>query len=72
MCKKNVEYVLSLILDEDLSGCLNENIAKLQDILAGPPNVKEGEITLGKIYQEVTAKEREGDFVRVVFAWSLG
>ena len=46
----------------------NENIAKLQDILAGPPNVKEGEITLGKIYQEVTAKEREGDFVRVVFA----
>ena len=26
---KNVEYVLSFILDEDLSGCLNENIAKL-------------------------------------------
>ena len=28
LCKKNVEYVLSCKLDEDLSGCLNENTAK--------------------------------------------
>ena len=40
----------------------SQNIAKLQDILAGPPNVQEGEITLGKIYQERAAGEGDGAF----------
>ena len=32
LCRKKVPYVLSSMLDEDLSGCLNENTAKLLSI----------------------------------------
>ena len=70
--EENVNLGMVFLTDKEAADrfgeARNENVAKLQDILAGPPNVQEGEITLGKIYQEVTAEEREGDFVRVVFA----
>ena len=70
--EENVNLGMAFLTDKEAADRFGEarsqNIAKLQDILAGPPNVQEGEITLGKIYQERPAGEGDGAFVRVVFA----
>jgi len=70
--KENVNLGMAFLTDKEAADRFGEarsqNIAKLQDILDGPPNVQEGEITLGKIYQERSAGEGDGAFVRVVFA----
>ena len=70
--EENVNLGMAFLADKEAADRFGEarsqNIAKLQDILAGPPNVQEGEITLGKIYQERPAGEGDGAFVRVVFA----
>ena len=47
-----------------------ENIAVLGEVLAGPPKVVEGEVTLGKVYQDRSANDNQMEeaYVRVVFA----
>ena len=45
-----------------------KNIMQVADVFASFPKVVEGEITLGKIYQERSANDNEEAYVRVVFA----
>ena len=45
-----------------------KNIMQVADVFESFPRVVEGEITLGKIYQERSANDNEEAFVRVVFA----
>ena len=72
--EENVNLGMVFLTDKEASDrfgeARNENIAKLQDILAGPPNVVEGEITLGKVYQDRSANDNQMEeaYVRVVFA----
>ena len=44
------------------------NIMQVADVFASFPKVVEGEITLGKIYQDRSANDNEEAYVRVVFA----
>ena len=72
--EENVNLGMVFLTDKEAADrfgeARNENIAKLQDILAGPPNVVEGEITLGKVYQDRSANDNQMEeaYVRVVFA----
>ena len=45
-----------------------KNIMQVADVFASFPKVVEGEITLGKIYQDRSANDNEEAYVRVVFA----
>jgi len=45
-----------------------KNIMQVADVFASFPKVVEGEITLGKIYQDRPANDNEEAYVRVVFA----
>ena len=45
-----------------------KNIMQVADVFASFPKVVEGEITLGKIYQDRYANDNEEAYVRVVFA----
>ena len=46
----------------------NKNLMQVADVFASFPKVVEGEITLGKIYQDRSANDNEEAYVRVVFA----
>ena len=46
----------------------NKNLMQVADVFASFPKVVEGEITLGKMYQERPANDTEEGYVRVVFA----
>ena len=46
----------------------NKNLMQVADVFASFPKVVEGEITLGKMYQDRPANDNEDAYVRVVFA----
>ena len=46
----------------------NKNLAVMADVFVSFPKVVEGEITLGKMYQDRDANDNEEAYVRVVFA----
>ena len=61
--EENVNLGMVFLTDKEAADRFGEarsqNIAKLHDILAGPPNVVEGEITLGKVYQDRSANDNQ-------------